>query len=133
MTLSKERIEQFISDPLEYGLTRSEQMEMARRLLAVEVQEPVAWTCQGALEDVQCGSTAMMGPEGQVGFEPLYAAPQPAPVAQSVQVPDAIEPTYEATKAILPTTNPDEYACCVGADMWNACRAAMLKVNTQED
>ena len=40
--LSRERIEQYISDPLEYGLTRSEQMEMARRLLAVEGQEPVA-------------------------------------------------------------------------------------------
>ncbi|WP_312773068.1 hypothetical protein [Atlantibacter hermannii] len=38
--------------------------------------EPVAWTCQGALVDVQCGSTVMMGPEGKVGFEPLYAAPQ---------------------------------------------------------
>ncbi len=40
--LSRERIEQYISDPLEYGLTRSEQMEMARRLLAAEAQEPVA-------------------------------------------------------------------------------------------
>ncbi|WP_260466698.1 hypothetical protein [Atlantibacter subterraneus] len=51
---------------------------------------------------------------------PLYAAPQ------VTSVPDAIEPTYEAIKAILPTANPDEYACCVGADMWNACRAATL-------
>ncbi len=50
----------------------------------------------------------------------VYTAP-PAPA-----VPAAIEPTYEAIKAILPTANPDEYACCVGADMWNACRAAML-------
>ncbi|MGH2623943.1 MAG: DUF551 domain-containing protein [Sphingobacterium sp.] len=41
-------------------------------------------------------------------------------------VPEEIEPTYEAIKAILPTANPDDYACCVGADMWNACRAAML-------
>ena len=41
-------------------------------------------------------------------------------------VPDAVEPTLEAIKAILPTSNPDHYACCVGADMWNACRAAML-------
>lgn len=51
----------------------------------------------------------------------LTAPPAPAPA-----VPDAIEPTIEAIKAILPTANPDEYACCVGADMWNACRAAML-------
>lgn len=52
----------------------------------------------------------------------LFAAPQPAPV-----VPDAIEPDYEVIKAILPTANPDEYACCIAADMWNACRAAMLE------
>lgn len=36
-----------------------------------------------------------------------------------------IEPTLEAIKAILPTANPDEYAICVGADMWNTCRAAI--------
>ncbi|SUF57544.1 prophage protein [Salmonella enterica] len=27
----------------------------------------------------------------------------------------------------LPTANPDEYACCIAADMWNACRAATLQ------
>lgn len=48
--------------------------------------------------------------------------PQPAPV-----VPDVMEPTIEAIKRILPTSNPDEYAACIGADMWNACRAAMLQ------
>ncbi|EOI5912585.1 hypothetical protein K5E59_000215 [Enterobacter hormaechei] len=48
---------------------------------------------------------------------------QPAPVS----VPDAIEPTVEAIKRILPTSNPDGYAACIGADMWNACRAAMLQ------
>lgn len=52
---------------------------------------------------------------------PLYSAP-PAPV-----VPPAIEPEYEVIKAILPTANPDEYACCIAADMWNACRSAMLQ------
>jgi hypothetical protein len=50
-----------------------------------------------------------------------YTAP-PAPV-----VPPKIEPDYEVIKAILPTANPDFYACCVAADMWNACRAAMLQ------
>ena len=49
------------------------------------------------------------------------AAP-PAPV-----VPDPIEPDYDVIKGILPTSNPDEYACCIAADMWNACRAAMLQ------
>ncbi|HFZ7981270.1 TPA: DUF551 domain-containing protein [Salmonella enterica subsp. enterica serovar Thompson] len=42
-------------------------------------------------------------------------------------VPPAIEPDYKVIKSILPTANPDEYACCIAADMWNACRAAMLQ------
>lgn len=50
-----------------------------------------------------------------------YGHAQPAPV-----VPDVMEPTIEAIKRILPTSNPDEYAACIGADMWNACRATML-------
>ncbi|HFG9347819.1 TPA: DUF550 domain-containing protein [Salmonella enterica subsp. enterica serovar Birkenhead] len=42
-------------------------------------------------------------------------------------VPPAIEPDYKVIKSILPTANPDEYACCIAADMWNACRGAMLQ------
>ncbi|HBU7383963.1 TPA: DUF551 domain-containing protein [Klebsiella pneumoniae] len=57
---------------------------------------------------------------------PLHRHAQPAPV-----VPDAMEPTIEAIKRILPTSNPDEYAACIGADMWNACRAAMLAADPQ--
>lgn len=54
---------------------------------------------------------------------PLYRHAPPA----SVSVPDVIAPTVEAIKRVLPTSNPDEYAACIGADMWNACRAAMLQ------
>ncbi|WP_336654303.1 hypothetical protein [Leclercia adecarboxylata] len=56
----------------------------------------------------------------------VYTAP-PAPV-----VPPAIEPDYDVIKGILPTSNPDEYACCIAADMWNACRAAMLAAVPQQ-
>ncbi|MCO0607836.1 DUF551 domain-containing protein [Klebsiella pneumoniae] len=55
-------------------------------------------------------------------FMTLYRHAQPAPV-----VPDVMEPTIEAIKRILPTSNPDEYAACIGADMWNTCRSAMLQ------
>ncbi|MEL0413651.1 DUF551 domain-containing protein [Klebsiella oxytoca] len=57
---------------------------------------------------------------GQI-FGDIAVESQPTPV-----VPDVMEPTIEAIKRILPTSNPDEYAACIGADMWNACRAAML-------
>lgn len=59
--------------------------------------------------------------KGQSDVMPVYSAPVPA------FVPPAIEPDYEVIKGILPTANPDEYACCIAADMWNACRAAMLQ------
>ncbi|ENT9543846.1 molecular chaperone DnaJ [Salmonella enterica] len=42
-------------------------------------------------------------------------------------VPPAIKQDYKVIKSILPTANHDEYACCIAADMWNACRAAMLQ------
>ncbi|HFJ4591448.1 TPA: DUF551 domain-containing protein [Salmonella enterica] len=60
-------------------------------------------------------------------YQPLYADPQ-----QPLSFPDAMEPTVEAIKRVLPTSNPDEYAVCIGADMWNACRATMLQANQRD-
>lgn len=57
----------------------------------------------------------------QADVIPVYAEPH------ELKIPPAIEPDYEVIKGILPTANPDEYACCIAADMWNACRAEMLK------
>lgn len=62
--------------------------EMARQLLASMEQEPVSYTCSDALDDVYCGSAAMMGPAGAVGEVPLYAAPQlPQPAVVPHPVP----------------------------------------------
>lgn len=62
--------------------------------------------------------------EFQAGIEDFKSLIAQQPVVPVV--PDVMEPTIEAIKRILPTSNPDEYAACIGADMWNACRAAML-------
>ena len=43
-TITKERIELFIKNPLDNGLTRSEQMEVARIALASQEAEPVSQT-----------------------------------------------------------------------------------------
>lgn len=67
----------------------------------------------------------------QVDIEMLASTLKNAPLAPSDNqgrprapvVPPAIEPDYKVIKGILPTANPDEYACCIAADMWNACRA----------
>ncbi|HGJ6316257.1 TPA: hypothetical protein ACJXM5_000097 [Salmonella enterica subsp. enterica serovar Virchow] len=71
----------------------------------------------------------------QVDIEMLASTLKNAPLAPSDNqgrprapvVPPAIEPDYKVIKSILPTATPDEYACCIAADMWNACRAAMLQ------
>ncbi|EBQ9894484.1 hypothetical protein EZX93_04255 [Salmonella enterica subsp. enterica serovar Hvittingfoss] len=170
MTITKERIELFIKNPLENGLTRGEQMELARIAMASLEAEPI-----GAfhIADQQVGGTSDYIKDGEWpidnGVIDVYAVPpvqetgvyndvfniigllkknewaehctstvlgslleseitrlvgkeQPASV-----VPPAIEPDYEVIKSILPTANPDEYACTIAADMWNACRAAMLQ------
>lgn len=169
-TITKERIELFIKNPLENGLTRGEQMELARIVMASLEAEPI-----GAfhIADQQVGGTSDYIKDGEWpidnGVIDVYAVPpvqetgvyndvfniigllkknewaehctstvlgslleseitrlvgkeQPASV-----VPPAIEPDYEVIKSILPTANPDEYACTIAADMWNACRAAMLQ------
>lgn len=61
----------------------------------------------------------------QVDIEMLASALKNAPLAPSDNqgrprvpvVPPAIEPDYKVIKSILPTANPDEYACCIAADM----------------
>lgn len=70
---------------------------------------------------------ARQWPEPKDGEPRLHIKEQPASV-----VPPAIEPDYEVIKSILPTANPDEYACTIAADMWNACRAAMLRGNHRD-
>ncbi|MGU6645356.1 DUF550 domain-containing protein [Salmonella enterica subsp. enterica serovar Saphra] len=74
-----------------------------------------------AMEEKLKVNMARQWPEPKDGEPRLHIKEQPVPV-----VPPAIEPDYKVIKSILPTANPDEYACCIAADMWNACRSAML-------
>ncbi|HGG8853325.1 TPA: hypothetical protein ACJJ1B_004435 [Enterobacter roggenkampii] len=133
-TISKERVK----DILEFGagriispITDDEIRELARIALASLEAEAVGEVVLGEYDDCGCHPDAKVvciAADGQADWENfkdgtrLYTAP-PAPVS----VPDEMESTVEAIKRILPTSNPDEYAACIGADMWNACRAAMLQ------
>ncbi|EAA7988746.1 DUF550 domain-containing protein [Salmonella enterica] len=226
-TITKERIELFIKSPLENGLTRGEQMELARIALASLTAEPLAWTDEEELRDLRkVGFCEMFSVEpiskdaDMLRVIPLYRHAQPVPERDRIRrehaewsdatfgdvgplkhlskealeaavdpsdplewadmqfllwdaqrragisdgeitaamkeklkvnmarqwpepkdgeprlhikeqpvpvVPPAIEPDYKVIKSILPTANPDEYACCIAADMWNACRAVMLQ------
>ncbi|WP_145579332.1 hypothetical protein [Yersinia massiliensis] len=47
-----ERLEEFIRQPLENGLTRCEQMALARIALAAKRAEPEAWLWRGAIGEI---------------------------------------------------------------------------------
>lgn len=117
--LTRERLQEIAEDGF---LKHGESKELARMALAAMDSEPVGivrYVGDGERKSIHVSLYQQL-PEGVE----IFAAPQPAPV-----VPSAIEPDYEVIKGILPTSNPDEYACCIAADMWNACRAAMLQAS----
>lgn len=119
--ITKERIELFIKNPLENGLTRGEQMELARIALASLEAEPVAYIIQ----DSDARSRGEKGilryfanisdediNEYEITVTPLYAAP-PAPVSvpAAMEIDDDFDSAFEHGKAVG----------------WNAYRAAMLQ------
>ncbi|EET4565126.1 DUF551 domain-containing protein [Escherichia coli] len=113
-TITKERIELFIKNPLDNGLTRGEQMELARIALTsleaepVAVNDDMAYAFHHALSDSSPGADEVE--EIKAGLRAAFAnvTAHPAPV-----VPDEIEPD---------DSNMFDYV-----DGWNACRAAMLQ------
>ena len=93
-TITKERIELFIKYPLENGLTRGEQMELARIALASLEAEPVAWKVTFTQIDREYNTFTGMYPDKaevergvrlhkacnfRADITPLYTA-QPVPV-----------------------------------------------------
>ena len=119
--ITKERIELFIKNPLDNGLTRGEQMELARIALTSLEAEPVAYIIQ----DSDARSRGEKGilryfanisdediNEYEITVTPLYAAPP-----ETVSVPDAMEMDDDFDSAF-------EHGKAVG---WNAYRASMLQ------
>lgn len=115
--LSKEALEAAAipSDPLEWADMQFLLWDAQRRAGITDEQ-----ITQAMIEKLAINKSRQW-PEPKDGEPRLHIKEQPVPV-----VPPAIEPDYKVIKSILPTANPDEYACCIAADMWNACRAAML-------
>ena len=134
-----ERLEEFIRSPLENGLTRSEQMEMACRLLAFEKasKEPVAYKKRGMYE---AGKWDCVDPEfvktpdgWHSDYDPLFAAPQLQPVSEPYKLPDEMTP--EMMRAVQLHSELGAYAASnlcgaysLFSEFWSvACRAAMKK------
>lgn len=114
-TITKERIELFIKNPVENGLTRGEQMELARIALASLEAEPVAKIIAHYPLGVDVGKQKFVQAIRELpdfgGY--LFAAP-PAPiVTEEMYWQDA--PVEGSSKAAAYATG------------WNDCREAMLQ------
>ncbi|HDI8438334.1 TPA: DUF551 domain-containing protein [Escherichia coli] len=129
-TITKERIELFIKSPLENGLTRGEQMELARIALASLEAEPVAWKATFTQIDHEYNTfTAMYSDKAEaerwvrlhkVGdfradITPLYTA-KPVPIVPGEIADDLMEK--------LPKSDAWANGFRGG---WNSCRAVMLQ------
>ena len=130
-TITKERIELFIKNPLDNGLTRGEQMELAQIALASLAAEPMAWKWRltSLFDGVQIGPwrvcLAPLSPGKGDGCKteaiPLYTAP-PVPV-----VPAALPENDDEDGHDIDYLEPSEVYALGRTAGWNACRAAMLQ------
>ena len=116
-TITKERIELFIKNPLENGLTRGEQMELARIALASLEAEPIGFRCRRNDNLGDWSYVYHREPDDferkHLVIEGIYAAP-PAPVVpEEMYWQDA--PVEGSSKAAAYATG------------WNDCREAMLQ------
>ncbi|EFO4517751.1 DUF551 domain-containing protein [Escherichia coli] len=120
-TITKERIELFIKNPLENGLTRGEQMELARIALASLEAEPVG-AFHIAEQQVDGTSDYIKDGEWPIdnGTIEVYAAP-PVPV-----VPAVLPENDDEDGQDIDYLEPSEVYSLGRTAGWNACRAAML-------
>ncbi|EBC1731588.1 hypothetical protein AXN47_08210 [Salmonella enterica subsp. enterica] len=125
-TITREQQKQILIDTANHVISRdntspySENLrELARIALASLDAEPIAWTSEGALAEVYCGETGVIGPKYIVGDVPLYRHAQPAPV-----VPEEMPKGLAGQIVSLLAHNiGDKF---LAQKIWNACRAAML-------
>lgn len=125
-TITKERIELFIKNPLDNGLTRGEQMELARIALASLEAEPIGFRCRRNDNLGDWSYVYHREPDDferkHLVIEGIYAAP-PAPVVPEEATPENVEMLSGYVSTYKLTDSERDIA----AEIWNACRAAMLQ------
>lgn len=118
--ITKERIKLFIKNPLDNGLTRGEQMELARIALASLEAKPVAYIFKHPAGNLFWALTDESNKD-QSDVIPVYAAP-PVPV-----VPAALPENDDEDGHDIDYLEPSEVYSLGRTAGWNACRAAMLQ------
>ena len=125
-TITKERIELFIKNPLDNGLTRGEQMELARIALASLEAEPIGFRCRRNDNLGDWSYVYHREPDDferkHLVIEGIYAAP-PAPVVPEEATPENVEMLSGYVSTYKLTDSERDIA----AEIWNACRTAMLQ------
>ena len=126
-TITKERIKLFIKNPLDNGLTRGEQMELARIALASLEAKPIG-AFQIAEQQVDGTSGYLKDGEWPIdnGIIEVYAAP-PVPV-----VPAALPENDDEDGHDIDYLDPSEVYALGRTAGWNACRAAMLQGKSEQ-
>ncbi|EAR3908457.1 hypothetical protein HF762_003714 [Salmonella enterica] len=135
-TITKERIELFVKNPLENGLTRGEQMELARIALAALTAEPVAWTDELELKDVEKDGLGYLCTVNPItpNADPrrvikLYAVP-PASVVPEGMV-KAVR-FYEQVKRENPPVETGAWKDAVDWVLKEACKAVSMLESSRE-
>ena len=112
--ITKERIKLFIKNPLDNGLTRGEQMELARIALASLEAEPIAYIFKHPAGKLFWALTDESNKD-QSDVIPVYAAPPVPVVPEEKPMPNPLK-MYAV----------DAVAAIAEVRGWNSCRAAML-------
>ena len=135
-TITKERIELFIKSPLKNGLTRGEQMELARIALAsLEAEKVTLYRERNPYNGMTTGWQELTEQEYEfvkdnasenAEFRTVYTAP-PAPV-----VPAALPENDDEDGQDIDYLEPSEVYALGRTAGWNACRAAMLQGKSEQ-
>ncbi|HBK9570136.1 TPA: DUF551 domain-containing protein [Escherichia coli] len=124
-TITKERIELFIKNPLENGLTRGEQMELARIALASLEADPVKRVNSDQMRRVCLEANRHLDKYDAMAKEVnklLGRIAPPAPVVPEEATPENVEMLSGYVSTYKLTDSERDIA----AEIWNACRTAML-------
>lgn len=125
-TITKERIELFIKSPLDNGITRGEQMELARIALASLEADPVKRVNSDQMRRVCLEANRHLDKYDAMAKEVnklLGRIAPPAPVVPEEATPENVEMLSGYVSTYKLTDSERDIA----AEIWNACRTAMLQ------